>query len=261
MIALYLAHLHQHGKKHGTLLSHSSAIGFVHKISGHADPTNSFLITKMLSGAKHTSHETNNLSEALLPITNNILQQLIAAIPYCNNTVYGRAMIKALFLLAHGACLRAGEIVLSDNSSHCLQIHQIIPIAENGLICAFKIQFSTYKHHNYKTPTLILRSSHDKTLCPVFALHQYLQLRYPTPGPLFLTERGHPLTRIQFSSLLKQCATMCGLPAYRYNTHSFRIGKVTQMAHDNVSDLNIRQIGRWSSDAFRRYIRPQQIHA
>ena len=40
-----------------------------------------------------------------------------------------------------------------------------------------------------------------------------------------------------------------------YNTHSFRVGKASDMAVAGVPEAVIRKAGRWSSDAFKRYIR------
>ena len=46
------------------------------------------------------------------------------------------------------------------------------------------------------------------------------------------------------------------LPHVPYaNTHSFRIGGATAAASDGISDSTIQILGRWSSDAYRRYLR------
>ncbi|KAK6195007.1 hypothetical protein SNE40_000528 [Patella caerulea] len=42
-------------------------------------------------------------------------------------------------------------------------------------------------------------------------------------------------------------------------THSFRIGGASLAAHNGLSDSQIRQLGRWRSDAFRKYIRPSSL--
>ena len=39
------------------------------------------------------------------------------------------------------------------------------------------------------------------------------------------------------------------------NTHSFRIGGASAAAAGGLTDSEIRTLGRWSSDAFRVYVR------
>ncbi len=41
--------------------------------------------------------------------------------------------------------------------------------------------------------------------------------------------------------------------------HSFRIGAATFAAERGFSDAQIRSMGRWQSDAFRKYIRTPSL--
>ena len=47
----------------------------------------------------------------------------------------------------------------------------------------------------------------------------------------------------------------------RYKGHSFRIGAATFAAECGFSDAQIRLMGRWQSDAFRKYIRSPSLVA
>ena len=51
------------------------------------------------------------------------------------------------------------------------------------------------------------------------------------------------------------------LKVHHYNTHSFRIGAATSAKQAGISDVHIKTLGRWQSDAYQRYIRtpPQQL--
>ena len=45
-----------------------------------------------------------------------------------------------------------------------------------------------------------------------------------------------------------------------YNSHSLRIGKATDMAKVGCSDYDIKSASRWKTNAFKAYIRPQEIY-
>ena len=54
---------------------------------------------------------------------------------------------------------------------------------------------------------------------------------------------------------LHKCLSVCGLDSSRYKGHSFRIGAASLVVEKGLSDSQIRAMGRWNSNAFRKYIR------
>ncbi len=73
--------------------------------------------------------------------------------------------------------------------------------------------------------------------------------------PLFSTEEGKPMSRAWFASRLHLLCQYCGLSPERYTAHSLRIGAATTAASSSpVSTL--KAMGRWSSVAYERYLRP-----
>jgi len=63
------------------------------------------------------------------------------------------------------------------------------------------------------------------------------------------------LTPHLFRSLLFDILNDIGLATDKYNTHSFRIGAATSAKTAGISDLHIKMLGRWQSDAYQHYIK------
>ena len=246
-IALFIAHLHTNKLQISTIGTYMSAISFVHKMQGHQDNTFSFIVHKALKGVEKLKVNTTT---SLLPITKHILNSLLDAIPYATTDNYSRHMYKALFLLCFHACLRAGEVVHSNKSTHTLQKHQVVK-TKSG----YKINFHSYKHSSGRTPTMQLEASNAK-YCAVKELRAFLKLRGNVCGALFTKHNEKPLSRQEFSRFLRDCLELQGDPSASYNTHSFRIGRATQLSMDNATDAVISSTGRWKSAAFKQYIRP-----
>ena len=251
-LAPFLVHLHEQCLTYITIRTYLSAIAFVHKLAGHPNPTDAFLITKTMQGIK--SHQAHKASDPLQPISRQILHQLIDALAFAVYDPYSRAMWKAIFLLAYHACLRAGVVVYSGNDKNILHLYQV-----NIYDTTATITFSSYKHSRGNTPTLTIQAEPQGTYCPLQALRHYLAHRGTTPGYLFIHANSSPASRLQFSKVLKSALIMSGHDARRFNTHSFRVGRATQLAGDNYSDSTIRAAGRWRSSAYQQYIRPSNV--
>lgn len=99
------------------------------------------------------------------------------------------------------------------------------------------------------------------SICPVRAMEKYLKYCKPTgtPLPLFTFSNGTFLTRSTFQDYLCSLLAKAGLDPTMFNTHSLRIGAATTAAAVGLPDWLIQVLGRWSSNAYKIYIRqPQQ---
>lgn len=249
-IALFVAHLHDKQYTTNTIRNYMSAISFVLKMNGSPDNTDTFIVSKALKG---TSRFNNNSRLPLLPITKSELEIIVEEIRFATADKYEGIMYKALFLLTYYACLRVGEVVHSNKTIHTLHREQIVS-TKTG----YDIIFKSYKHNSGKSPAMHM-SRIEVGHCPVNALKKYIKVRPGLEGPLFLKEDSMPLTRSEFSKFLKECVELGGMPKDRYNTHSFRIGRATQLAQDNIPEAIIKNTGRWKSSAFQKYIRPSSV--
>lgn len=156
---------------------------------------------------------------------------------------------------AYYGLLRASEFLKTD-TNHTLNYRDVKVINTKGNKFIL-LQFTTYKHSKDACKLKIQQA--NSKWCPVRILSDYLEKRGKKPGPLFVDQHGKAIKRTKFSLFLKQCISFSGGNATKYNIHSLRVGRATQLLMENCSDSSIRSAGRWHSDAFKQYLRPTTI--
>lgn len=245
-IALFVAFLVERGFAPSTIRTHLSALAFSHKVLDLYFPTKNFLVEKMLRTVQSERHST----DLRLPITLPILMDILDQAPLCIQGVYDLLLFKAMCSTAFFAFMRAGEIC---NSVNTMQAESLFfdPASYFAIVTFFK-----YKHKNTSVgwPIRITSKAHLRH-CPVRLLSHYMQVRGASQGPLFRTEKGLPISRNRFAGQLKTCLRRLPVDHSRFSLHSFRIGAATSAILAGKSHEEIRTLGRWSSDAFKRYIR------
>ncbi|GAU91676.1 LOW QUALITY PROTEIN: hypothetical protein RvY_03886 [Ramazzottius varieornatus] len=169
---------------------------------------------------------------------------------------------KALFwsacTLAYSGYLRASEFTARRGpASHTLQFRDV-KVKQQSI----SLLLRTSKTDQYAKGNKIRIPATGRSVCPVAAIREYLQLRPDTEtqdGPFFVRLRSAPLTHSFFASTLKSC--LSGFPnASRYSTHGFRIGAATEASRQGLNPDEIRQAGRWKSTCYAGYIR-KKSHA
>ena len=255
-ISLYVTHLHQKGLKHTSIRTHLSAIAFQHKIHDLPDPTKSFSTQKLLQ-----SYSRIDAPPAVrLPITQPILHTILSAIYNSDYDSYNRRLYTALFSLMYYAALRVSEVTQNANSQHNLSRNHITIIRHHSKQC-LRITFTSYKHSSVPPHPLLVHPS--TSFCPVKLYSKYVNSR-PTAScraPAFCLRDGRPLTRNHVVSALNTILQLTGNNPLQFNTHSFRIGRATDLATEGKSHTQIALQGRWKSNAFLRYIKPNLVHS
>ena len=252
-ITRYISYLYNKGHAWTTIRTYLSAINFVHKIKGYDPVCNSPVINYMKAGI-----QKEDRGKALLrPITKPLLNKIIYITENCmENTWFQKILIKACFLLMYYGCLRVGEISISNsNEVNILRKSQITVISSKNL----EISFHSYKHSRGKTPSIVIRAQNG--YCPVEALKKYMDVRNEIrDNPmLFIDQERKTITREWLVRYLKTELSILGEDPSQYNTHSFRIGRTTDLYRSGVSERIIKAAGRWKTDAFRQYIRMDKI--
>ena len=247
---LFIAHLHAGGNAPSSIVSIVSAIAYFHKVNGFADPSKCFIVAKVLTGARNIG----SVPGVRLPVTLPVLTRLVLALPTVFTSRYKCLMFRAMMVLAFKAYLRVGEMVPRSRSQvqGCLHMGDILLSGD-----LLSISFHGFKHSARHGPQSLQVRGDCIAGSPIYLgafLREFLSVRGNVQSPFFANADGSPMLRSEFDISLKRLLSFCGYQTTSFKGHSFRIGAATAAALRGESDAQIRAAGRWSSDAFRKYI-------
>ncbi|CAG2191357.1 unnamed protein product [Mytilus edulis] len=249
---------HHRGLSASTVLTYMSGISYQHKIQDLTDSTKFLFSRKTLEGLKRSNPKKN----LRVPISIDLLRKLIRSLQHVCFSSYESVMFASAFSLSFFALLRVGEIAAeskTDLGAHVIQISDVSVVKfdhkEELRLCIR----SSKTDQLHSSLTLIISEQIDKSLCPIHLLKQFLQIRYPSSGSnLYIHFDGSSLTRYQFSSILQKSLSFSEINGH-FRAHSFRIGGATEAKRLGVDDETLKKWGRWTSDAYTKYIRVKTI--
>lgn len=254
-LILFVAELHQ-SKATSTIQTYLSGIRHLHIVSGYPNPLeNKQKLQLVLRGCKRLKPPR---ACPRLPITPYILRQIKSILSNSfNDTMIWAAMCTGFF-----GFLRAGEFTTDgafDPSTHLSC--QDIAIDSHSHPSVMRLLIKKSKTDQFGTGAYIFLARTNADLCPVTAILNYLAVRPATPGPMFIFEEGVHLSRQKLVQSLNRYLAAAGIDPQFYKGHSFRIGAATTASALGIQDSLIQKMGRWTSDAFRLYIRtpPQEV--
>lgn len=259
-LAWFIAYLDQEKLAYSTILSTLSGLAFWHKIKGLPDPTKHFMITRMLTGIRNKKQKV----DMRMPITVPILEKLVDAVPKVIPYAYEAAMLTCIFTLAFHALLRIGEMLPRCTKSSGPK--QVLTSADIAIASAkdqkeMTVCLRKFKHSGKQGPqTIKVCSLPNKKYCPVDKFTRFKMIRGKKAGPLFVRKDGSPYSTSMFNRDFTQIIEFCGLNPKHYKSHSFRIGAASEACARGCTDTQIRNMGRWHSDAFLKYIRMSAAH-
>ncbi len=254
-LLFYIAYMSHTGLSASTITIYISGISTMHKLNGQTDNTKSFLVTKILKGSKRKNSPKADLR---LPVSFNLLKRLIQSLPFVCTSVYESTMFASAFSLCFFGLLRVGEITSQSKGragKHVIHISDIKRVRKQDSVdLHLMIRSSKTDQHSHST-TLIICSQTDNSICPVHLLKGYLEVRqHALDSNLYLHFDGSDLTRYQFSIVLQRALSFCEVKGH-FRPHSFRIGAATEAKRFGIHDDVIKKWGRWTSDAYTKYIR------
>ena len=158
-----------------------------------------------------------------------------------------------MFSLAFAAFLRIGEMTVSNqNTANVLKMESVQKRPDSKGI---QLIFDNYKHSGERQVSVDIMNNGDYC-CPVNALNKYINhMRAFRSIFLYCWPSGNPVKRTEFAEILQSTVKCVGLDPKQYTGHSFRIGAACYALSCGFSDAQMGEMGRWRSDAFKRYIR------
>ena len=250
-VVTFIAYCFEQGLAPSTISTYVAGINYHHKLNSWIDISELFIVKKLLEGCKRSRKR----SDKRAPITKQLLQQLCSCLHLVCYNQYETRLFTAAFTLAYFGLFRVSELVASDRSmvSRPLAASDISISDDKSSVT---ITLRSSKTNPIGPPTCIKLPSDDRhTICPVRATDQFLFVRPKNSGNLFCHANGSPVTRTQFAAVLNKAIKQSNLGISIFRTHSFRIGRATDLARAGVPTSAIMQLGRWQSNAYKTYIR------
>ena len=258
--SLFATYLINQGTQSSTLKSYFSAIKFMVKLVGYEWDDNKVILTLLTKSCRLR----NDSVMTRLPIQHNLLEMLLFEIEHIyHNQINLQIMYKALFMMSYYGLMRVGELTETTQfSNHAVKACDI-HIGRNKrklliMLYSSKTHGKESKPQRIKisaTPTYCVRT---RFFCPFRTIRTFINLRggyYDRSDHLFIFKDGSNVKGSHFRTLLKLTLKRLNINHELFNTHSFRIGKTTDLFKAGYSVEAIKQIGRWTSNAVYRYIK------
>ena len=254
-VTLYALYLVDQGIKSATLKSYVSAIKKVLVKDGYDWNDNKILLTTLT----HICKLNNDVVYIRLPIQVGLLDLLLLQLETeFDKQLYLEIMYKSLFLVAYYGLMRIGELAQGVHTLKAKNIHS--SAAKNKLLL---VLYSSKTHRAESNPqqikiTEIDQSKNKGNFCPFKLTRQFLKLRGPYTDDddnLYVFRDNSPVTPEQVRKLLRKLLCNLQLDAALYDTHSFCIGRATDLYKEGRSLEYIKRVGRWRSNAVYRYLR------
>ena len=237
-----------------TLKSYVSAIKS--KLIADDYPWNDKLV--LMNALTGKCRKKNDRYRPRLPIKRRLLHRLLNQISsFFSDQPYLKLLYKTMFCIAYYGMFRVGEITQSTHTIKAKNVH--INRVKNKILI---IMFTSKTHGRGHRPQRIKINSetnnNNSKYCPFQLLRNFLQQRggYDnSQEPLFIHRGGTPVTSKQFSQVLRKMLKLMHMQHKLYASHSFRIGRASDLLREGHSIEYIKRCGRWKSNAVYKYLR------
>ena len=254
--SLYVGYLISKGTKSATIKSYISAIKSVLADDNYEWSKPNIEFASLTKGCKLM----NDRVRTRLPITLGLLEIILREMEMYyakKGQLYLTKLYQCMLLLGYYGLLRIGEMAEGNHAVKAANVHA----AENKRKIMI-ILFSSKTHGLESHPQQIrIWADYEITnikYCPFKITNEYGNLRgeyMADDEQFFVFQDGSPVQPRHLRSILKKCLKLIGLDATKYDTHSLRIGRASDLMKNGYTVDQIKQLGRWKSNAVYKYIR------
>ena len=256
-VTLYIGFLIKKGNKSSTIKSYVSGIKSILLDDNYPWNDNLIKLTALTKACRKTNDRVKNR----LPIRAKLLQLLLKEVHGIfseQGQLFLLYLYQCMFLLAYFGLLRVGEMTCGEHLVKAKDVH-----CGRNKKKILIILFTSKTHGLYSRPQEIkiwsdINGCLDLEFSPFEITKIYGDMRgsyRSDDDTFFIFGDGSPVKPKHFRTVLRTALKNLGLEPKNYDTHSFRIGRATDLMRMGVSIDNIKHIGRWRSNAVFKYIR------
>ena len=253
---MYVGHLIDKKVKSTTIKSYISGIKSVLADDGYQWDNS----TGQFTALTHACRLKYDRVKTRLPITFGLLEILLTEIEkkYTKlNQYYLTKLYQSIFLLAYYGLLRIGEMAKGAHAVRACNVH-----AGRNKNKIMLVLFTSKTHGRDSRPQEIrIWADHDLTkvkFCPFEIVNDYGDIRggyVDDHEQFFVFSDGSPVKPYQVRAVLRAALRKLKLNPKLYDTHSFRIGRASDLMKNGKTIDQIKKVGRWKSNAVFKYIR------
>ncbi|XP_075705275.1 uncharacterized protein LOC142728910 [Rhinoderma darwinii] len=246
----YLSWLRDKGVSARVAQKRLSGVAFAFKLLGLLDATKSPVFSLILRGWKKEKPTV----DMRRPVSFSLLQRIVGSTAETCVSAYECLLFQCAFMLSFFGALRISELVSPSRMRVAGLLREDVVLLPDSI----RLRVSRSKTDLYGQGAWLSIFSLPSSLCPVDVITRSVAVR--PSGPCFLVHADStPLTKFQFTRVFKRCLGVAGVNPSEYGTHSFCIGAATVAEAGGMSDAEVKRLGRWKSDALRRYVRPHLL--
>ncbi|XP_075682273.1 uncharacterized protein LOC142651444 isoform X1 [Rhinoderma darwinii] len=229
-----------------------AGISFFLKLNSCPAISSLFPVKQLLKGY----HRSAPVVERRRPISLDLLLKLFNVLHLVCFSNFEVCLFRTAFVLMFFAALRISELVAESKVSVPGLSFQDVSCKIDHVLLLLK---KSKTDQLGKGRLVRINQFSGSVLCPVSNVKHWLSIR-PSLGVAFLIhQNGDQLSRFQFNSVLKKCLKSLKLEHLKISSHSFRIGAATEAAQLGIDEGIIKRIGRWESNRFKLYVRPDLL--
>ena len=237
-------------------------------------PMRTEILKTVLTGQNNLDNykKRTGLTRTRAPVTPTILRLLKAELKRSKLCRHDQLLLWSVCTLMFFGGFRCHELLSKASSffdpAYTLLGEDVLmaPVVINDVeINTIQIKLKCEKTNKSAESSIVDIYASGNDLCAVKAYQKFIAVASPVPKkPAFMLQNRKPLTGRALNSYIKEfLGTHLDTEARFFSSHSFRAGLASMIGNLGFTENQIKDAGRWSSEAYTRYLklpRTRRIH-